>query len=232
MPYLTPDTPPTNEFVCRRLRIPASPGFLELVSGALSELTHWHNWEQFGTFSVEDTVQAFRAMFLDYAASSQPCISNPTVTAMIGTITPYITNSPPGGCLPCDGSQYSRVDFPDLYAALDAAFILDANTFITPDLRGRTVIGAGSGAGLTPRNVNASGGAESHTLTVAELPPHQHRLSTFPGSTTPAQSIVQYATQPYATGAARYTYAAGDGAAHNNMPPFVALKYCVVAVVA
>ena len=225
MPYLTPDTPPTNEFVCRRLRIPASPGFLELVSGALSELTHWHNWEQFGTFSVEDTVQAFRAMFLDYAASSQPCISNPTVTAMIGTITPYITNSPPGGCLPCDGSQYSRVDFPDLYAALDAAFILDANTFITPDLRGRTVIGAGSGAGLTPRNVNASGGAETHVLTISEMPAHTHSV--------PFLYQVAFAsgTSSGARAGTSTSGSAGSNQAHNNMPPFVALKYCVVAVV-
>ena len=43
---------------------------------------------------------------------------------------------------------------------------------------GRTMIGHGAGAGLTDRpTVEATGGAETHTLTKAQIPPHVHTES-------------------------------------------------------
>jgi len=44
----------------------------------------------------------------------------------------------------------------------------------TPDLRGRFILGAGQGPGLTGRNMGESGGEETHLLTVQEMPPHNH----------------------------------------------------------
>ncbi len=44
----------------------------------------------------------------------------------------------------------------------------------TPDLRGRFIIGAGPGNGLTGRTVNENGGSESSTLEVSNLPSHDH----------------------------------------------------------
>ena len=53
-----------------------------------------------------------------------------------------------------------------------------SNARTTPDLRGRFVVGAGSGAvGLTSRNVGATGGSETVTLSVGQLPAHAHRVS-------------------------------------------------------
>jgi microcystin-dependent protein len=50
----------------------------------------------------------------------------------------------------------------------------------TPDLRGRFVIGAGQGSGLSNRSVGATGGSETVTLTGGQLPAHNH---TFSGTT-------------------------------------------------
>ena len=47
----------------------------------------------------------------------------------------------------------------------------------TPDLRGRFIVGAGQGTGLTLRNVNQTGGAETVTLTVNQIPAHNHVVS-------------------------------------------------------
>jgi hypothetical protein len=44
----------------------------------------------------------------------------------------------------------------------------------TPDLRGRTLIGAGLGAGLSSRALGQQAGEETHQLTVAEMPSHNH----------------------------------------------------------
>lgn len=49
-------------------------------------------------------------------------------------------------------------------------------TFGLPNLQGRFPLGAGSGAGLTPRNNGDMGGAQTYTLTVAQLPAHSHPL--------------------------------------------------------
>jgi microcystin-dependent protein len=48
----------------------------------------------------------------------------------------------------------------------------------TPDLRGRFVLSQGQGSGLTNRLINQIGGAETHTLTVQEMPSHTHTGST------------------------------------------------------
>ena len=47
----------------------------------------------------------------------------------------------------------------------------------TPDLRGRFILGAGKGSGLTDRNLNEKGGTEKHTLSESEIPNHKHNLS-------------------------------------------------------
>lgn len=48
----------------------------------------------------------------------------------------------------------------------------------TPDLRGRFVIAMGTGAGLTARTIGATGGAETHTLSLNEIPGHTHTGTT------------------------------------------------------
>ena len=115
-----------------------------------------------------------------------------------------------------------------------------------PDARGRTLIGAGTGPGLTARALGATGGEESHTLTVAEIP----SLSvTIPigtgmgdinmpvaGNNYLAGSQVndpneQYTlTGPYTTTAVSGSNLVGttngSGGAHNIMQPFLSLLYC------
>lgn len=44
----------------------------------------------------------------------------------------------------------------------------------TPDLRGRTLLGAGQGSGLTERGFASIGGSESTTITGSQIPSHGH----------------------------------------------------------
>lgn len=48
----------------------------------------------------------------------------------------------------------------------------------TPDLRGRFVLGQGTGSGLTSRVLNDIGGEEAHLLTSSEIPSHTHTGTT------------------------------------------------------
>ena len=77
------------------------------------------------------------------------------------------------------------------------------STFALPDFRGRSAIGEGAGADLTPRVLGETGGQEAVSLTPAELPTHAH-------STT-----------------ADDTALVGEGQSHENMQPFQVINYMV-----
>lgn len=167
MPYLTPNTPPANRFICRRLRIPASADFLALVTGALASLIYEKNYEPHGSYSPADTAQAFKRMLADME----------TGDCMIGEIKAFMRETLPDNCLPCDGSVYNRADYPDLYAVLPAMFRLDADTFVTPNLTERGLVGNSGSLGTQGYNVGEEIGAGAIQLTEAQLAPHTHTNS-------------------------------------------------------
>lgn len=158
---------------------------------------------------------------------------------MLGAVWPYASATPPAHTLACDGAIYNRVDYPFLYDALDPAFILDADTFQVPDLHNRFPFGADLvGGGDFP--VGSTGGEIDHTLTESEMPSHTHtdvghvHGYIFPSPTAinggveaPAPAALPTTGAPTSSGNANLTNTGGDGA-HNNMPPFLALRWCIV----
>jgi len=91
---------------------------------------------------------------------------------------------------------------------------------------GRTLVGQGQGSGLTNRpTVEATGGAETHTLTVAQIPAHNHTFSDKVRSMT-AQGgyptpTAQYNPNIATNDISNTTNNRGGGEAHNNMQPFI-----------
>jgi len=160
---------------------------------------------------------------------------------MIGMIIPFVTQDPLPNVLPCDGSTYLRVDYPNLYDVLDPFFIVDSDHFNVPDLRGKTVIGVGAGSGLSNRNVGDSGGEEQHTLSTGEIPSHSHSDLGHTHSIPlvvglPAQAGVGFSanqTVPIITDSTGFGFAniqnTGGGGSHENMQQFYALNYGIVA---
>jgi microcystin-dependent protein len=99
----------------------------------------------------------------------------------VGIVSPFAGSSAPTGWLLCDGTAISRTTYSALFGVVGTTYGAgDASTtFNVPDLRGRTPIGAGTGAGLTARTLGATTGVESVTLTAAQsgLPAHTHTNS-------------------------------------------------------
>lgn len=87
-----------------------------------------------------------------------------------------------------------------------------------PDFRGRVLMTAGTGQGLTQRIRGALIGEERHVLTIAEMPNHDHKVdhvSSFnSGGTQYGGSSIQ--TSPQTT-----TLKTGGGQAHNNIQPSI-----------
>jgi microcystin-dependent protein len=103
-------------------------------------------------------------------------IQGPQGVAPPGAIMSYAGSTAPTGWLLCDGSAVSRTTYAALFTAISTTYGAGdgSTTFNLPDTRGRTVVGAGQGTGLSNRLVGAVGGEETHQLTIAELASHTH----------------------------------------------------------
>lgn len=159
-----------------------------------------------------------------------------------GTIIQSAAILEPDGWLNCDGSLLNKITYVDLFNAIGYTYSYGTYSgsdisFNIPDIQGRVPIGAGSGAGLTARTLGAKSGAETHTLSTTEMPSHSHNLlrksnpdagafdtnngnkSESSASTTDRIDLGSEFTFS--------TYNTGGGAAHNNMQPFIVLRYLI-----
>jgi len=218
--WLTPDAP-TTAFTCRRLLIPGGDDWLAIVTGALNELIYSYNFEQFGAYTPQQTASLFNDMFDDFCYNVDPGCR------MIGEIVILsYTVSPAVNWLPADGRSLVRADYPDLFTLIGTTFgSVDGTHFNIPDLRGRAIVGTGSGSGLTPRAEGDSFGEETHTLIQSEMPSHVHSTgnSAILGTSAPPP-LDALGPNPLPA----FTGSAGGDGAHNNMQPSLALSYFIV----
>lgn len=141
----------------------------------------------------------------------------------------------PKGWLPCDGRALAPDAHPELFAAIGYRYGRNGDRFLVPDARGRTIVGTGTGRGLSPRLLGASGGREHLRLRVEHLPAHSHSLAghtTAVGNATkpgiPAASANEdrsYHTGPATEGTA--TGVAGNGEAFEIMPPWIGVNWII-----
>ncbi len=105
-------------------------------------------------------------------------------------------------------------------------------TFALPDLRGRVPIHVGGG-----HTLGEQGGAQAHTVSIAELPTHTHvaQATSATGDTpvAPGNLLADSPSQLYRSPGALTALSAttvtnvGGSQAHLNMQPFLSLMFCI-----
>ena len=91
-----------------------------------------------------------------------------------------IAGNPPQGWVPCDGRKLAVKDEPALFSLIGVTYGGDGSIdFGIPDLRGRVPVGMGHSPVTNGSTyvLGQSGGAETVTLTTAQLPAHTHLMT-------------------------------------------------------
>lgn len=137
----------------------------------------------------------------------------------LGEIRIFGGNFAPTGWALCNGQLLPISQNTALFSLLGTTYGGDGvSTFALPDLRGRVVVSFGQAPGLSPYQQGETGGAESSTLTTAQMPSHSHPVGATetattadPKGTVPAKNV---GAQP---GSSVHTYGATpDGTTMNN----------------
>lgn len=143
----------------------------------------------------------------------------------------------------CNGQLLSIAQNTALFSLLGTTYGGNGTTtFALPDMRGRMVVHNGQApGGPTTYTMGQTGGAESVTLTVTQMPAHSHTVNAvtsegnqnLPTGSLPADTKVL--DKEYSNAAANTTMGSsmisstGGNQAHENRPPFITLK-CIIAL--
>ncbi len=153
------------------------------------------------------------------------------ITPHLGEIQFVAFNFAPTGWAFCNGQLLPINNNQALFSLLGTMYGGNGQTtFALPNLRGRVPVSAGGGF-----EFGQTGGTESETLTVGQLPAHAHSypVADHRGSTgdpgTPSGALFASGVQAYAL-AANATFApsavtsVGGSQAHTNMQPYLVLN--------
>lgn len=163
-------------------------------------------------------------------------------TLPIGAILPFSSDTIPNGWLLCDGSSFSATSYPELFDVIGVTYGWDDDRNPKlPDLRGRVAVGkkdATSADDTEFSSLGNTGGEKTHTLTVDEMPSHDHTLKQrflmwdsgdsyeiMNGDNTWSGNIQYnaYDSDNYIT---RNT---GGDQPHNNLQPYIVTNYIIKA---
>lgn len=140
-----------------------------------------------------------------------------------GFIYPLASDVIPDGFLLCDGTAYSRTDYPELFAAIGTVYGEGdgETTFNVPDLQTRVPVGTGEGYAL-----GTMGGEAEHILTEKEIPPLNVNVFRYGDSASDKWAFQADFTQVDTESGSAGTFVY-ETEAHNNMQPYTVVHYVI-----
>jgi len=163
---------------------------------------------------------------------------------LIGQVIMFAGNFCPRGFAKAEGQLLSISQNQALYSILGTTYGGDGSTtFALPDFRGRSVVGPGTGPGLSTYRLGQKSGVETQPIQVQNMPAHRHTVNATntiadkggPGGKRLAAMGNAGSTGPfvYSEAAANRTMAedtislTGSGAPLNVRAPSIALQSCI-----
>ena len=157
----------------------------------------------------------------------------------MGTIVPYGGESAPQGWLMCNGNSVNSTNYQDLFNVIGHTYGGSGDNFNLPDLEGRVPVGKNTD---TFNALGKTGGEEKHTLSIGEMPSHNHDITESEHShdipVRDGTSMGHVGTgnakqsKTYHTGGSKTNITInnkGDGNAHNNLQPYLVINYIIKA---
>ncbi len=175
------------------------------VSDAIAQLTIENNWVEDDDSIPDIIAECFDALDSWYFG-----------LMLVGQVSSFL-GAVPASWLELDGSTHDKVDFPELWEALDSQY-RDATTFTLPDLSGLFLAAAGAGSYA----LGDTGGEDDHTLTTAEMPAHTHTYLP-PVVDLDLEAVGVPDIMAARLGTPIATGSAGSDNDHENRPPFHAV---------
>lgn len=174
---------------------------------AVTELSNAGHWEEVGD-SVDDVVDACKASVESWYSDM-----------LIGSVATWL-RTPPTGWLLLDGATYAEVDYPELFAVLDAV-LKTGSDFTLPDVSDSYPYGV-----QVKADAGVVTGSNTLNLTVGQLPAHTHTyipavvgVPAGPPPTTPLAGV----------GTATSTGSTGDGDDIDKRPSGFGMIFAVFA---
>jgi microcystin-dependent protein len=171
-----------------------------------------------------------------------PSGQDPAPDPFVGEVRIFAIPFAPEGWADCDGRAIPEDQADVLRQVIGSTYGSSAGGVVVPDLSGRAPLGTGPDApGLTPRNLGETGGAELVPLLPPHLPAHTHEVRVrelsggdpspeghlFGASQARALSTGYAVAPPIVPLAPAAVSFAGEGQPHNNMPPYLTLRFCI-----
>jgi len=191
-----------------------------------------------------DTAQVLTNKTIDGASNTvtnlaASALADETFLLPTGCTLPYAGAVAPAGFLLCDGSAVSRAAYAVLYGIVGTAFGAGdgSTTFNVPDLKGRVPVGYDAGQAEFD-SLGHVGGEKTHLLTSAEMPSHTHvqnahthtqALGGGLGTSDKVSGgyVIGNSNSSTVSATTAINQATGGGGTHNNLQPYLALRYII-----
>ena len=147
----------------------------------------------------------------------------------IGCIILFAGSTIPTGWLKCEGQSLLRTEYSELFGVIGTTYgygSSNTETFQVPNYKGRVPVGRDS-SDTDFDTLGETGGEKTHTLTINEMPSHNHIARSHVGSGVGDGMLLN--GNSYTVDNNYTTGSTGGGQAHNILQPYIVVNFIIKA---